>query len=335
MANGFSAFILAVVSTMLAGALAGLPASSSQPAPGGDIQPAPGGSREWQAVASEEQPTEFPAVPSLPEPGEWWEDELSVEYFQEATVEKYLTKTAEPPYFWLYDDTAKLARIARRLFTRTEQQENFSLALLIENSEETQEEEALGQRILPNLFFDLVRVDDIRYTGTFYENGVKLTRAFAGEASKDWKNVLLEPESYALLQQKVQELTEDNRRMLPSWLCMMHRSRMVKVTVTGTTGQSAVYLSPGYISPGYNAIFLEDICPNVEGPGVSTHQTSLPDAAQVEIEFNNGLVFRIFYTENQVLVTTNDTEFGLLYQTWDYTFAINHYAANQGTLRTG
>ena len=90
---------------------------------------------------------------------------------------------------------------------------------------------------------------------------------------------------------------------------MMRESRTETITFRAVTGEERTFDS----SDPWPYYVYDEITLIVSSAGTFTDKTSLPDSSQVTVTFNNGLVYNIYASETQLLVTTNDTEQGLLY----------------------
>lgn len=273
------------------------------------------------------------------EPLPWWRAGLAREQFL-SNKEYYDYSSGSD--FYVYDDVHKVSYSAWGCFsTMVEgaQDRGYDLSLILNSAQESAD---IGARILPDNFFELVALDDTKYTGEFYEKGIKLTRSLPGEGKGDSVLLALDKNDYATLKANLENQMADGYCDV-AWLSMMRRSRMVSATITSSDGKVTNALdftsdaSDDDSTALLKAYFYEDINPRVYIDSQGVAETSLPGAAKVEITFNNGLVFRIYYTKDYVLVNASDVQGSLLYRLKsDYAVdGINNYANKIVNIRTG
>lgn len=247
--------------------------------------------------------------------------------------------------FIVYDDKRKLSNPTWDGFTALdEENENraYDVSLILNSARES---DNIGARILPDNFFELVAVDDTKYTGEFYEKGIKLTRSLPGQDKGDSVLLALNAGDYAKIQANVANALNSEHGYKVAWLSMMRRSRMVSATITSSDGKAVNTLdftkplTPEDKNYMFNRFFYDDVNPRVGEGFKVVAEKSLPNAAVVEVKFNNGLVFKIFYTDKDVLVTASDVEASLLYHYQHestYTDVINAFAeGNRGFITPG
>ncbi|MDF3003970.1 MAG: hypothetical protein K0S22_442 [Oscillospiraceae bacterium] len=247
--------------------------------------------------------------------------------------------------FTVYDDKRKLSRAAWNDFSALDEENPdraYDVSLILNSARESNN---IGARILPDNFFELVAVDDTKYTGEFFEKGIKLTRSLPSQDKGDSVLLALNADDYAKLQANVANTLDSDYGYKVAWLSMMRRSRMVSATITSSDGKAINTLdfTKPLTSEDKNYLFqrnfYDDVNPRVREGFKVVAEKSLPNAAVVEIKFNNGLVFKIFYTEKNVLVTASDVEASLLYdyqRESTYTDVINAYAeGNKGLIMPG
>lgn len=262
-------------------------------------------------------------VGTQPEPLPWWRAGLSKDNMTPGDFFSLPYNEAQV-YAYFYDDVRKISYSAWDCFsasnadaTAEERAEHYDdLSLLLNSAREAQ---TLGGRILPDHFFELVARDDTKYTGAFYEKGIELTRSLPGEGQGDSVLLALDDDDYATLQANMADRLGDGGWRNAAWLSMMRRSRMVSAAITSRDGQSVNeldFINPPVGDPEmlFYLYFYEDVSPSVESDGRWVAQTSLPDSAKVEITFNNGLIYSIFYTEDDMLVTASGVEGAMRYQ---------------------
>lgn len=249
-------------------------------------------------------------APLLPVAKTWWQEGLSAEKLVYPS-DPNMPSCGDPySYYWLYDNTNKLSISADSIFFR-EQGESGQLPLLLDTAKETDD---IGKRILNNYFFEIVALDDTKYTGEFYEKGILLTQSLPGKGKGRQVKLAIADADYAQLTKKaearfseMQAKPDNTLRGKPAWLTMMRRSRIQSLVVTDSDGVKYKAYDPfGYI--------YEDLASGWVGPGKSTTQTSLQGAAHAHIEFNNGLVYEVYYTDTNILINASDAG-SMIYET--------------------
>lgn len=245
--------------------------------------------------------------------------------------------------FNIYDDARKVSRIADRCFSALLEESDavyYDTSLILNSAQESAD---IGARILPDNFFEIVACDDTKYTGEFYEKGIKLTRSLPGGDKGDSVLLALDAADYAKLQANIAERLSGDGYWGASWLSMMRRSRMVSATITSSDGKATHTLDftktvvPSDAEYLFNAYFYDDVNRGVYADSRGVTETSLPDAAKVEITFNNGLVYHIFYTKDDMLVHASDVSASLLYRLQsDYSVTLmDNYAYKRLNPKTG
>ncbi len=245
--------------------------------------------------------------------------------------------------FTVYDDKRKLSRAAWNDFSALDEENPdraYDVSLILNSARESND---IGARILPDNFFELVAVDDTKYTGEFFEKGIRLTRSLPSQDKGDSVLLALNPDDYAKLQANVANTLDSDYGYKVAWLSMMRRSRMVSATITSSDGKAINTLDftkpltsedKNYLFQHY---FYDDVNAGVYDDSRGVVNTALPDAAKVEITFNNGLVFQIFYTKDYMLVHASDVQGSLLYRLQsDYAVQeIDNYANEVINIKTG
>ena len=247
--------------------------------------------------------------------------------------------------FIVYDDKRKLSRAAWNDFSALDEESEdraYDVSLILNSARES---DNIGARILPDNFFELVAVDDTKYTGEFFEKGIKLTRSLPSQDKGDSVLLTLDANDYTKLKANVADALDSDYGYKVAWLSMMRRSRMVSATITSSDGKAVNTLD--FTKPltsedknyMFNRYFYDDVNPRVGEGFKVVAEKSLPNAAVVEVKFNNGLVFKIYYTDKNVLVTASDVEASLLYHYQHestYTDVINAFAeGNRGFITPG
>ncbi|MEA5135226.1 MAG: hypothetical protein VB035_03715 [Candidatus Fimivivens sp.] len=247
--------------------------------------------------------------------------------------------------FIVYDDKRKLSRAAWNDFSALDEESEdraYDVSLILNSARES---DNIGARILPDNFFELVAVDDTKYTGEFFEKGIKLTRSLPSQDKGDSVLLALDANDYTKLKANVADALDSDYGYKVAWLSMMRRSRMVSATITSSDGKAVNTLD--FTKPltsedknyMFNRYFYDDVNPRVGEGFKVVAEKSLPNAAVVEVKFNNGLVFKIYYTDKNVLVTASDVEASLLYHYQHestYTDVINAFAeGNRGFITPG
>lgn len=242
----------------------------------------------------------------------WWQQELSNEKLI-ATPDPVLgfapCGTPEGSY-WIYDDTRKVSWSGNGLFARSsDTAETAPVALILDSAVEAED---IGQPVMTDTFFEIVGKDDTKITGQLYEQGVELTRSLPGQGYGDSVKLKLNDADLTTLRNNLtqSEADSDERSAYrPAWLTMMRESRAESITYRASTGEENRFDA----SNPWEYYVFDQIAEQVTSAGTFTDKTSLPDSSQVTVTFNNGLVYAIYATETQLLVTTNDTDQGLLY----------------------
>lgn len=306
------------------GESAAVSAESSQAASVGEgsspAQPSQTSGREANELQQSESVAQSGAPTAQAGPLTWWQAGLARD--QMVLVTDAMMPSPENRYadFTVYDNSKKLSRAAWNDFSALDEEDDgraYDVSLILNSARESAD---IGARILPDNFFELVAVDDTKYTGEFYEKGIKLTRSLPGGDKGDSVLLALDAGDYARLQANVAKRLDSQYGYSVAWLSMMRRSRMVSATITGSDGKTVNTLDftkpltsgdKNYLFQNY---FYEDVNPRVKEGFQAVAEKSLPNAAVVEIKFNNGLVYKIFYTDKNVLVTASDVEASLLYQ---------------------
>ena len=247
--------------------------------------------------------------------------------------------------FIVYDDKRKLSRAAWNDFSALDEESEdraYDVSLILNSARES---DNIGARILPDNFFELVAVDDTKYTGEFFEKGIKLSRSLPSQDEGDSVLLTLDANDYTKLKANVADALDSDYGYKVAWLSMMRRSRMVSATITSSDGKAVNTLD--FTKPltsedknyMFNRYFYDDVNPRVGEGFKVVAEKSLPNAAVVEVKFNNGLVFKIYYTDKNVLVTASDVEASLLYHYQHestYTDVINAFAeGNRGFITPG
>lgn len=302
-----------------------------------------------ESGAASSQPSESAAqsgaqVPQAA-PLTWWQAGLAKDKMVLLTEDMMPGPENRYADFIVYDDKRKLSRAAWNDFSALDEESEdraYDVSLILNSA---QESDNIGARILPDNFFELVAVDDTKYTGEFFEKGIKLTRSLPSQDKGDSVLLALDANDYAKLQANVANALVSDYGYKVAWLSMMRRSRMVSATITSSDGRSVNTLD--FTKPltsedknyMFNRFFYDDVNPRVREGFKVVAEKSLPNAAVVEIKFNNGLVFKIYYTDKNVLVTASDVEASLLYH-YDHesthTDVINAFAeGNRGVITPG
>ncbi len=304
-------------------------------------------SQPTQSKAS--QPSESAAQPGaqVPQaaPLTWWQAGLAKDKM--VLLAEDMMPGPENRYadFIVYDDKRKLSRAAWNDFSALDEESEdraYDVSLILNSARES---DNIGARILPDNFFELVAVDDTKYTGEFYEKGIKLTRSLPSQDKGDSVLLALDANDYTKLKANVADALDSDYGYKVAWLSMMRRSRMVSATITSSDGKAVNTLD--FTKPltsedknyMFNRYFYDDVNPRVGEGFKVVAEKSLPNAAVVEVKFNNGLVFKIYYTDKNVLVTASDVEASLLYHYQHestYTDVINAFAeGNRGFITPG
>ena len=271
-----------------------------------------------ESESSSESELESSTAQSNPAPSQpavtlaWWQQELSNEKLI-ATPDPILgyapCGTPDGTY-WIYDDTRKVSWLGYGLFARSsDTAETAPVALILDSAVEAED---IGQPVMTDTFFEIVGKDDTKLTGRLYEQGVELTRSLPGQGYGDSVKLKLSDADLTALKNNLtkSEADSDERSAYrPAWLTMMRESRTETITFRAVTGEERTFDS----SDPWPYYVYDEIPLIVSSAGTFTDKTSLPDSSQVTVTFNNGLVYNIYASETQLLVTTNDTEQGLLY----------------------
>ncbi len=311
-----------------AGSFAAQPAQASSPQAEGTRSP------EDAAGGAAAQPVQEGSLP-------WWRAGLAREQFLYS--EENHGAAGDYGIFSIYDDVKKVSRNAEYCFSvlpADDYESVFDASLILNSATESQD---IGARILPNNFFELVARDDTKYTGEFFEEGIKLTRSLPGGDKSDSVLLALDGADYAAIRANMADRFNGDGYWGAAWLSMMRRSRMVSATVTSSDGKAAHTLdftktyAPGDPEYLFTAYFYQDVNAGVHGDSQGVAETVLPDAAKVEITFNNGLVYQIFYTKDYMLVHASDVQGSLLYRLQsDYSVQlIDDYAYKRINPKTG
>lgn len=309
-------FALVLALCLLAGCTAGPSSSTEEPESSSSQSSSlpeeePESTPESEPESSTAQNSSAPSQPAVTLA--WWQEELSNEKLI-ATPDPVLgfAPCGTPAgTYWVYDDTRKVSWSGDGLFARSsDTAETAPVALILDSAVETED---IGQPVMTDTFFEIVGKDDTKLTGRLYEKGVELTRSLPGQGYGDSVKLRLSDADLTTLKNNLTQSeagTDEWGWYYPSWLTMMRESRAQTITFRATTGEENTYDTVSNPWPYY---VFDDVAQWVGSGGTFTDQTSLPDSSQVTITFNNGLVYHVYATETQLLVTTSDTDQGLLY----------------------
>ncbi|HWP50741.1 MAG TPA: hypothetical protein VN626_03480 [Clostridia bacterium] len=274
---------------------------------------------ETESKAPQSAAAAVSTQPVQTQPLTWWQAGLAEEKVHIINSDDYfeLPHDKTRTYFYFYDDAQKASYDANGCFSKLGEDvkgRDYDLALLLDSARESNN---IGERILPDNYFELVVLDDTKYTGAFFEKGIKLTRSLPGEGQGNSVLLSLDETDYATLKANMAERTGDDNYRSVAWLSMMRRSRMVSATITSSDGKAVNTLdfTTTLTDDDYfNAYFYDEVNPIVSSGGQGVAEKSLPGAAKVEIIFNNGLEFQVYYTSEYLLITASDVQGSLLYK---------------------
>ena len=258
----------------------------------------------------------------------WWQEGLAQDKLVYPSDPNMPSCGNPYSYLFLYDDAKKLSVNAFDVFAKS-QDAPLDIALLLDTAKETEE---LGSRILSNYFFEIVALDDTKYTGEFYEKGILLTQSLPKEGKGKQAKLSLDAKDYQEIQKKCKEkLEKEDLHGYLSWLTMMRRSRITSLTITSSDGAYTKDYKP------FDPYIYEDVNTFWASPAKTTSQTSLPEASHVQITFNNGLVYDVYYTSDNILIHASDVESSLLYELTGQNMRnlIDAYAQGRVNPRTG
>lgn len=270
----------------------------------------PGSSSESEPESSTAQNSSTASQPAATQA--WWQQELSNEKLVASVdpVLGYVPCGAPEGSYWIYDDVRKVSWYGGGLFAwRADTSGVYPVTLITDSAEEAED---IGQPVMTDTFFEIVCKDDTKITGRLYEQGVELTRSLPGQGYGDTVKLKLSDADIDRLTNNISDsrADADERGVYkPAWLTMMRESRAETITFRTAAGEERTFDS----SDPWPYYVYDEIPLTVSSAGTFTDKTSLPDSSQVIITFNNGLVYNIYASETQLLVTTNDTEQGLLY----------------------
>lgn len=263
--------------------------------------------------------TETSAIKEEAEP--FWKEGLSEEkliFPSEGCMGKY-------SYFYLYNDTKKLAYRVEQIFSDSTEKANANL--LIHHAENAED---IGKRILNDCFFEIVNLNDDKYQIEFYEDGVLIKESKRGNGFGEQATVKIEKETYKEILSRINTEIQQREWGYVQWLAAMKRSRITDITFTSIDGtQSKTY-------GGFDNYVYEDSNDQVTNCR-QTDKRSLENAASVVINFNNNLQFKVWVNEENLLIYASDIDSALLYDL-KFTSTSNiydHYAKGQPNPRTG
>ena len=249
-----------------------------------------------------------PVIQPTAAPDTWWAEGLSLDKL----VYDATSSCGSPvSRYYLYDDKHKVSYNANDIFSASPEDDN-KVTLITNTAKEVTDSVALGERILVDHFFEIVALDDTKYTIAFYEKGITLTRSLPSVGKGDVALLAIATDDYATIQANIltqlDSSTDGFSAPRPSWLTMMRKSRMESITLTSADGKSTETYSPDDPS------VVSDITPRIEGDrGSSSDMKSLPNSVMAEITFNNDLIYKVYYSATEMLVTTNDTDRSMHY----------------------
>lgn len=271
-----------------------------------------------ESESSSESELESSTAQSNPAPSQpavtltWWQQELSNEKLVASVdpVLGFVPCGAPQGDYWVYDDTRKVSWPGYGLFARSDDTaETAPMALLLDSAVEAED---IGQPVMTDTFFEIVGKDDTKLTGRLYEQGVELTRSLPGQGYGDRVKLRLNDADLTALKNNLAQSEAKADELgfyYPAWLTMMRESRAESIAYRASTGEETVFDA----SNPWEYYVFDQIAEQVSSAGTFTDRTSLPDSSQVTVTFNNGLTYTVYATKDQLLVTTNDTEQGLLY----------------------
>lgn len=253
---------------------------------------------ETSSKPQEEAPKPAPAEPT------WWSEGLA----KDKLVPDEMGCGQPHSRGYIYDDIKKIANDAVFLFSKGDS--DYKLELLLDSAKEVDD---IGERILPDNFYEINTLDDTKYLFEFYEKGVSVTESLPGEGKGKKALAEIDEDDYQEILDRIPGYLagyEGNDEHYPSWLAMMRRSRALKVTYYTADGTEHEEYD---ISNAPSSWMWDDLYPLVIGGGEATEKTSLPDAARAELSFNNGLVYNIYCSDTQLLICASDVSRGRLY----------------------
>ena len=249
------------------------------------------------------EPTE-PQAPAATLP--WWKSGLSAEKLVYPSDPNFPSCGDPESRSYLYEDDKKLSTRADQLFAPEGQSDPWDLSLLLRSATEVED---LGAPILQDNFYELVALDDCKYRFDFYEKGVLLTRSLPGEGQGEQVKLALDAENYALIQGRIPQILSGDFNYA-SWLTMLRRSRLDSAQMYNADGTASYDLKLRGNLQHYNW----EVCfVRVSGAGKVSQARSLKDAPHLELVFNNGLRYSVYASDTELLVSTNDLDYSLIY----------------------
>lgn len=281
------------------------PQTPAEPAP--EVPAAPAEMPPAEEPAAPSTPTSTPTQPQAPEATlPWWKSGLSAEKLVYPSDPNFPSCGDPESRSYLYDDDKKLSTRADQLFASDGQSDPWDLSLLLRSATEVED---LGAPILQDNFYELVALDDCKYRFDFYEKGVLLTRSLPGEGQGEQVKLALDAQDYAQIQARVPQIL-DGSFNYASWLTMLRRSRLDSAQMYNAEGTASYDLRLQDHLQNYNW----DVCfVRVSGAGKVSQERSLKDTPHLELVFNNGLRYNVYASDTELLVSTNDLDYSLIY----------------------
>lgn len=232
---------------------------------------------------------------------EWWQKELLGSALEKP--ENYLLSCI------IFRNSDMISVYSPDLFLSSKGQfADFSLVLT--SAKETND---LGDRLTDVSFFEVLLSDYTKYTGTFYEKGIALTRSFSSEDACEPVLLAIDEKDYqTILDAARRSFAEEPLICYPSWLSHMKRTKCESITFTAGDGASAAY-SDGEeeYAPAFDYLQNVRILPDT-GRYVDK-STEIADAYKIHVTFLNGIIYDIQCSKTSLLIASSDMEQAVQY----------------------
>lgn len=240
----------------------------------------------------------------------WWKAGLSPVKLRGFAKPEQAEGRYEPGKFILYDDVKKLSYHTESFFSAVEHDPEDT-SLLLDNAQEADD---IGKRILNDFFVEIVALDDTKYYIEFYEDGIFIKEALPKVDFKNSTYLHVKPDAYKKIISNIESFLEQAKKENASykymphiqWLSMMRESRITDVNFFAPNVEEEKHIT------NYSLVY-DAVNPVVKGFKV-TELRSLPNAYSMKISFNNGLIFRCYESDSQLLIYANDIDTALLYE---------------------
>lgn len=261
---------------------------------------------EWnnafsQLIAYEDELLPKPVLPTEEKP--WW-----VRTFSAGDTRIYTNR------LYLHHDIQKLSYSLLS--------EYDAVASLLANAVEERE---LGKPWKEELSLQFILGNDDKYTLKLFEQGVELTYSHWKLEEKTTVRLLLDPQKYAALKQRIEIALSEGKETTALWLSMANKGRVQAVSISDPKGKKIAYSADNRFDllhilgePAMRHIY-------VTGTGSLVDKAAIPaNAYTILVDFNNGIRYTVTVGEQKLHIASSDVTVAVEYTLVDAAKSHNH-----------